>query len=141
MASDEVYFGAHSSTTLPSGRTYSHVHIPPTCNKPYILFLHGFPGTSYLWRHQTAHFSKRGYGIVVPDLLGYRGSDKPAELEEYRLKKMAEDVMSLLEALGVGKCFAVAHDWLFSFVLLSQMTMLSIYQGLFSPLPHCKLLS
>ncbi|KAF6240610.1 hypothetical protein HO173_001281 [Letharia columbiana] len=111
MASDTVYFNAHSSTTLPSGRTYSHVHIVPTGNKPYILFLHGFPGTSYLWRHQIAHFSARGYGIVVPDLLGYRGSDKPAELEAYRLKKMAEDVISLLETLGVGSCFAVAHDW------------------------------
>ena len=111
MASDTVYFNAHSSTTLPSGRTYSHVHIVPTGDKPYILFLHGFPGTSYLWRHQIAHFSACGYGIVVPDLLGYRGSDKPAELEAYRLKKMAEDVITLLEMLGVENCFAVAHDW------------------------------
>lgn len=111
MASDTVYFNAHSSTTLPSGRTYSHVHIAPTGNKPYILFLHGFPGTSYLWRHQIAHFSALGYGIIVPDLLGYRGSDKPADLDAYRLKKMAADVISLLETLGVGRCFAVAHDW------------------------------
>ena len=111
MASDTVYFNAHSSTTLPSGRTHSHVHILPTGNKPYILFLHGFPSTSYLWRHQIAHFSARGYGILAPDLLGYRGSDKPAELEAYRLKKMADDVISLLETLGVGRCFAVAHDW------------------------------
>ena len=111
MASDTVYFKTHSSTTLPSGKTYSHIHIMPTGNKPYILFLHGFPTTSYLWRHQIAHFSARGYGILGPDLLGYRGSDKPAELEAYRLKKMAEDVISLLETLGVGRCFAVAHDW------------------------------
>ncbi len=48
---------------------------------------------------------------MVPDLLGYRGSDKPVDLEEYRLKKMAEDVFSLLDTLGVGSCFAVAHDW------------------------------
>ena len=48
---------------------------------------------------------------MVPDLLGYRGSDKPVDLEENRLKKMAEDVVSLLETLGVGSCFVVAYDW------------------------------
>lgn len=111
MASDKAYFDAHTSSTLPSGRTYSYIHVKPTGNKPYLLFLHGFPGTSYLWRHQIAHFSAQGYGVVVPDLLGYRGSDKPVDLEEYRLKKMSEDIVSLLETLEVGSCFAIAHDW------------------------------
>ena len=48
MASDKVYFDAHILSTLPSGRTYSHIHIKPTENEPYLLFLDGFPGTSYL---------------------------------------------------------------------------------------------
>ena len=102
----------HSTTTLSTGRTYSHIHIAPTRgNKPTILFLHGFPGTSYLWRRQIGHFAAAGYGVVVPDLLGYRGTDKPAELEAYGLKRMAGEVVELLEALEVGGCFGVGHDW------------------------------
>lgn len=108
---DAIYSQYHGTTTLPSGRTYSRIHVEPKGDKPYILFLHGFPGTSYLWRHQIAHFSQQGYGIVVPDCLGYRGTDKPTDLKDYRLKLMAADINSLLETLGVGKCYAVAHDW------------------------------
>ena len=111
MTSDKVYFDARSSSILPSGRTYGHVHLTPSGNKPHILFLHGFPGSSYLWRHPIAHFSQLGYGILVPDLLGYGKSDKPAELEGYRLKGMAKDLISLLETLGVGSCIALGHDW------------------------------
>ena len=115
MTSDAIYCKAHGLTVLPSDRSYSRVHIQPFDNKPYIILHQGLPGPSYIRRHHIAQLSKSGLGIIVPDLLGYRDSDKPKELEEYKLKRMAEDVISLLEALGVDRCFAVAHDWFISF--------------------------
>ncbi|OWP03471.1 hypothetical protein B2J93_7489 [Marssonina coronariae] len=42
--------------------------------------LYGFPGSSYDWRHQTFCFKQKGYGIVVPDLLGYRVTSKPLDV-------------------------------------------------------------
>lgn len=100
-----------TKTRLPSGTTYSYVHIKPSDNQPYILFCHGFPTSSYEWKNQITFFSKLGYGIIVPDLLGYGGTDKPMELEAYKMKTMCTDVVSILDAVGVEKVLVVGHDW------------------------------
>lgn len=47
----------------------------------------------------------------MPDLLGYGGTDKPKELEAYKLKTMWTDVVSILDAVGVEKVLVVGHDW------------------------------
>lgn len=100
-----------TSSRLPSGTTYSYVHIKPSGEKPYILFLHGFPSSSYDWRHQISFFSKLGYGIIAPDLLGYGATDKPKESESYKLKSIAQDVVSILDIEKTGKVYGVGHDW------------------------------
>lgn len=100
-----------SSTTLNDGTTYSYVHVQPHDNKPYILFLHGFPEASFGWRHQIPYFSKLGYGIIAPDLLGYGGTSKPANLKAYIMKKMAEELCHVLDALGIKQVIGVGHDW------------------------------
>ena len=72
----------HSTYTTARALTYSYIHIPPRLpNTQYILFLHGFPSTSYDWRHQISFFVAKGYGILAPDLLGFGETSKPRELE------------------------------------------------------------
>ena len=100
------------STRLHDTVVYSYVCIKPKDEKPWILFLHGFPSSSYDWRHQIAFFSNLGYGILAPDLLGYGGTDKPIDVGAYRLKKMSEEVIGIVDAEGVDKVVGVGHDWL-----------------------------
>ena len=107
-----------SSVRLPTGVTYSYVHVKPSSSKdgksnakPYILFLHGFPSSSYDWRHQISYFSAQGYGIIAPDLLGYGGTDKPKEIQAYNLKKMCEEVIGILDHERIDKVHGVGHDW------------------------------
>lgn len=109
----ETEFAQHVKVTrLPSGTTYRYIHIrPQQSNKPYILFLHGFPSNAYGWRHQIRFFSEKGYGVVAPDLLGYGGTDKPSEPEAYRQKKMADEVVEILDEEGIEKVLGVSHDW------------------------------
>ena len=47
-----------------------------------ILFLHGNPASSYLWRNVIPHVSPYGR-VIAPDLIGYGKSDKP--FIEYRV--------------------------------------------------------
>ncbi len=97
---------------LPGGSTYRYVHIRPTCKDlPYLLFLHGFPSSAYDWRHQIKFFREKGYGIIAPDLLGYGGTDKPAEVEAYRFKKIAEEVVQILDCERTRKVVGIGHDW------------------------------
>ncbi|KNG88039.1 epoxide hydrolase [Aspergillus nomiae NRRL 13137] len=90
----------------------SHLHPPPPENqsKPTILLLHGFPSTSYDWRHQIPYLSSLGYGIIAPDLLGYGATSKPCDITAYKTKSMAAEIISILDAEGVDKVHAVGHD-------------------------------
>lgn len=101
------------STRLPNGTTYSYVYIKPKpkLEKPWLLFLHGFPSSSFDWRYQIGFFSDLGYGVLAPDLLGYGGTDKPTEVGAYTTEKMSEDIVALLDAEGVDRVVGVAHDW------------------------------
>ncbi|HIE16923.1 MAG TPA: alpha/beta hydrolase [Dehalococcoidia bacterium] len=75
-----------------------------------IMFLHGFPEFWYEWRKQLVEFSKR-YQAVAPDMRGYNLSSKPAEVEQYRMNCLVEDVRALAEYLGQRRFILVGHDW------------------------------
>ncbi len=75
-----------------------------------IIFLHGFPEFWYAWKQQLIEFG-RDYLAVAPDMRGYNLSSKPAEVEQYRMKYLIEDIRALIEHLDYKKCFLVAHDW------------------------------
>lgn len=98
-------------SVLPNGRTYSYILIPAKESRPTILFLHGFPSSSFDWRHQIAHFSRLGYGVLVPDLLGYGQTSKPLEPAEYTGKRVVHDLAELLDIEGLSKVHGVGHDF------------------------------
>jgi pimeloyl-ACP methyl ester carboxylesterase len=75
-----------------------------------IMFLHGFPEFWYEWKNQLAEFG-RDYQAVAPDMRGHNLSSRPAEVEQYRMKHLVEDIRALAEHLGHKKFVLVAHDW------------------------------
>ncbi|CCT74996.1 related to epoxide hydrolase [Fusarium fujikuroi IMI 58289] len=103
---------SHSTHTTNRALTYSYIHIQPQLpNTRYLLFLHGFPSTSYHWHHQISFFKAKGYGVIAPDLLGFGETSKPTELEMYKGEDMANDIVEILISECVEKLVGVAHDW------------------------------
>ncbi|KUJ06698.1 putative epoxide hydrolase 2 [Mollisia scopiformis] len=96
---------------LQDGIKYAYVHVAAKESKPTFLLLHGFPSSSYDWRFQVRTLTSLGYGVVVPDLLGYGDTDKPTEPEAYGLKKMATDFVEILNKESIGTVIGVGHDW------------------------------
>src|SRR3954463_9515982 len=47
-----------------------------TAGRPPVVFLHGYPSSSYDWRHAFDQLD--GHRLVVFDFLGYGLSDNPA---------------------------------------------------------------
>ncbi|PLB54176.1 putative epoxide hydrolase [Aspergillus steynii IBT 23096] len=106
--------------TVPSGPTYRYIFSEPSSHmKPYLLFIHGFPSSSFDWRHQVDYFVSRGYGVIAPDLLGFGGTDNPSGLEEFTLKRHVLDLGAILDCEGVDHVFAIGHD--FGSVVLSRV--------------------
>lgn len=115
-----IAFPEHAKQlTLSTTHTYSYVNIPAVGSKPTIVLLHGFPSSCYDWRHQINFFSELGYGVLTPDLLGYRGSSKPASPEEYKAKKMAAEIVEILDHESIQRVHAVSHDT--GSILLSRL--------------------
>ena len=101
-------------STKVNSRTYSYILGEPTGTPKGLVFLvHGFPDLSFGWRCQVPYLMSRGYRVLVPDQLGYAGSDAPAAVEEYTLKKLAADVKALAaKFVGPdGQIILGGHDW------------------------------
>ena len=77
---------------------------------PALIFLHGFPESHRTWRHQIAHLAPR-FRCIAPDLRGYGGSFRPAEVEAYATPALVGDVFALADALGVERFTVLGHDW------------------------------
>ncbi|KAK0201113.1 Alpha/Beta hydrolase protein [Desarmillaria ectypa] len=93
------------------GFTYHYLSSVGDASKPVLLFLHGFPSTSYDWKHQIAFFREKGYPLIVPDMLGYGGTSKPVDPMQYRHRLLAQDIVEILDTEKVARVIAVGHDW------------------------------
>lgn len=99
-------------TAVRDGTKYAYIHILATdSKKPTFLLLHGFPSTTYDWRHVVPLFKELGCGVLAPDLLGYGDSDKPEDVEAYSFKRMADHIVELVVGEGLEQVIGVGHDW------------------------------
>lgn len=84
--------------------------------KGTILLIHGFPETSYQFRHVMAPLAGAGYHVVAPDKTGHGFSSKPIgnvhQQEPFTKKSLAKDLHRLLtEHIGVkDRVHVVGHD-------------------------------
>ncbi|NBB52339.1 alpha/beta fold hydrolase [Rhizobium sp. CRIBSB] len=78
---------------------------------PVVLFAHGFPETSYAWRHQLSALAAAGYHAVAPDMRGYGATDAPSEINRYSTFDLVGDLVGLLDALGCENAILVGNDW------------------------------
>ncbi|KAI0290085.1 alpha/beta-hydrolase [Multifurca ochricompacta] len=112
----------HRTEQLSTGRTYHFVDQKPALtatataaghshDELTILCVHGFPDIWYGWRYQIGPWVRAGYRVVVPDMLGYGGTDKPLAVEEYSTRRLSDDLVALLDLIGVSKAIVIGHDW------------------------------
>ena len=86
----------------------SRIHFIEQGHGEPILFLHGNPTSSYLWRNIIPHAASVGRAIAM-DLVGMGKSDKPDI--EYRFVDHYRYVEGFIEALGLKRLTLVTHDW------------------------------
>ncbi len=75
-----------------------------------IVFLHGFPEFWYAWKKQLEEFGK-DHRAVALDMRGYNLSSKPADVDQYKMPVLIEDLRALAEKLAYKKLPLAAHDW------------------------------
>jgi pimeloyl-ACP methyl ester carboxylesterase len=76
-----------------------------------VLFLHGNPTWSYLWRRPIAELSAQGHRCLALDHMGFGRSDKPRRLSAYTLRRHVDNALALVDSLDLRDVTLVAHDW------------------------------
>jgi haloacetate dehalogenase len=97
---------------VAGARIHARVPLGPIGNRPALLLLHGFPQTHVMW-HRVAQLLQKDFYLVLPDLRGYGDSSKApglADHSNYSKQAMAQDMVAVMDALGVASFLLCGHD-------------------------------
>lgn len=99
------------SHTFSTARHTTHYLETGPANGPLMIFLHGWPELSLIWRAQLEAFAADGWRCIAPDMRGYGDSSAPAASEAYAQQHVVEDMMELHDHLGGEPAIWIGHDW------------------------------
>jgi haloalkane dehalogenase len=78
---------------------------------PVMLFLHGEPTWSYLWRELFPPVVAAGYRCIAPDYIGFGKSDKVLDDDWYTAERHIESIRFLIDSLNLQGITLAVHDW------------------------------
>lgn len=87
------------------------VHYLEQGTGPLVVLLHGFPHTSYSWRHQLGPIAEAGFRVVAPDLRGMGRTTAPPDWRDYDIPHLTDDLLGLLDHLGAEQAVFSGLDF------------------------------
>lgn len=76
-----------------------------------LLFQHGNPTWSFLWRHVLDDALGQGHRVVAPDLVGFGRSEKPLSPAYHSLERHIQNLEHAVLGMGLEEVTLVMHDW------------------------------
>jgi pimeloyl-ACP methyl ester carboxylesterase len=98
----------HADHDLPTG-VRLHVAEAGDPGAPALVAVHGWPQHWWMWRGVIPALS-RTHRVICPDLRGFGWSGQPAD-GDFAKQRLADDVLALLDALGIERAGYLGHDW------------------------------
>ena len=77
--------------------------------RPPVLFMHGIPTSSFLWRH-VLRFLQNDFHCYAPDLMGLGDTEVDPESGHFHMDAQAEMLLEFMTALGHERFGVVCHD-------------------------------
>lgn len=75
---------------------------------PALLLLHGFTGSAATWTPFLDAW--QGFTTIAVDLLGHGTSDSPPQPDRYRMERCLDDLVTLLDRLGLGQAAVLGYS-------------------------------
>ena len=76
-----------------------------------ILFIHGHPTWSFMWRHLILYGLKHDYRVISVDLPGFGRSDKPLKKEFFDFEIYRNIILNLIKNLNLNNITLFLHEW------------------------------
>jgi haloalkane dehalogenase len=110
---DELLEGLPDFPFTPSYREHDGLRLAhlDEGDGPPVVFFHGEPTWSFLWRKVIPPVRDAGFRCIAPDLPGFGRSDKPTDLDWYTYDRHAAAMVALFEELDIRGATVVVHDW------------------------------
>ena len=80
---------------------------------PVVMLLHGFPDDARAWDEVAPRLAGAGYRVIVPYLRGYGPTRflDPARARTAQQAALGQDLVDLMDALGLRRVALVGQDW------------------------------
>src|SRR4051794_3512291 len=78
---------------------------------PEVVLLHGFPQRATSWDQVAPLLHAAGMRTLAPDQRGYSRGARPQGRSSYRMSRLVQDVVRLVETLGRGRAHLGGDDW------------------------------
>lgn len=87
------------------------VHYLDEGEGPVVLLIHGEPSWAFLYRKMIPVLTGAGMRCIVPDLVGFGRSDKPAMRSDYTYQRHVDWMSSLVTQLDLNDVTLFGQDW------------------------------
>ncbi|WP_345986216.1 alpha/beta hydrolase [Sulfurimonas sp. HSL-1656] len=78
-------------------------------SRPVVTLLHGKNFNGAYWQETARFLHSNGYGVLMPDQVGFGKSSKPADYQ-YSFGALAHNTMALMRSLGISRSIIVGHS-------------------------------
>ncbi|WP_158771304.1 alpha/beta fold hydrolase [Paraglaciecola sp. L1A13] len=87
----------------------AYMYLPPTDNKEVVVLLHGKNFNSAYWQSTASYLHKQGYGVLMPDQIGFGKSSKPLDYQ-YSFAALASHTKALMSSLDIKQGIILGHS-------------------------------
>jgi pimeloyl-ACP methyl ester carboxylesterase len=88
----------------------AYIHLDGEAGKPVITLLHGKNFNARYWTSTARYLQKQGYGVLIPDQIGFGKSSKPMHYQ-YSFAALASHTRALMKSLGIGSRSCSVTRW------------------------------
>jgi pimeloyl-ACP methyl ester carboxylesterase len=87
----------------------AYIFLPGEAGKPVVTLLHGKNFNADYWASTARHLQKQGYGVLMPDQIGFGKSSKPVHYQ-YSFPALASNTRALMKSLGIERSVVIGHS-------------------------------
>ncbi|KVN17718.1 short-chain dehydrogenase [Burkholderia stagnalis] len=106
-----LFDSVFTETAVASGDLTLAVRTWGDPSRTPVVLVHGYPDTSSVWQDVAPRLARQHY-VIAYDVRGAGLSSAPARTVDYRLAKLTDDFIAVIDALCPGRpVHLIAHDW------------------------------
>jgi len=87
----------------------AYIYLEGKPGKPVITLMHGKNFNAHYWTPTALYLQEKGYGVLIPDQIGFGKSSKPANYQ-YSFSALAHHTEGLLASLDIKKSIVIGHS-------------------------------